>query len=271
MIFLRYIGSGSFMEVSGDLCDTKKSTSCRAIHKTIAKLYSIKDLLIRLPNVQELEIIESKFRNKRGFPGILGCVDGCQIETFVLKTDITETFRCRKGFFSLNTMVICGPDTSVFSIDPRWPGSAHDSTVFAHSDANRLLSHQMYNGYHLLGDSAYQLTDKMMTPYRNPKAGAESTYNYKHSATRMAIEKCFGQVKRRFPLLKNGLRFKDLAVSAKCIVSCFILHNLCIKLDDIIEEEDDNDANDNAEQANVQNDANEGIIKRNRIKELLRN
>ena len=51
---------------------------------------------------------------------------------------------------------------------------------------------------------------------------------YFHSATRMAIEKCFGQIKRRFPLLTNGLRFRNSEDSAKCILTCFILQNICI-------------------------------------------
>lgn len=43
----------------------------------------------------------------------------------------------------------------------------------------------------------------------------------------MAIERCYGQMKRRFPLLANGLRFRKPTDSAKCIVAIATLHNVC--------------------------------------------
>ena len=43
----------------------------------------------------------------------------------------------------------------------------------------------------------------------------------------MAIEKCYGQMKRRFPLLKNGLRFKDPYDSQNCIIAIVVIYNFC--------------------------------------------
>lgn len=43
----------------------------------------------------------------------------------------------------------------------------------------------------------------------------------------MSIEKIFGQVKRRFPALKFGLRLKDPEDNLLAITCCFIFHNIC--------------------------------------------
>lgn len=44
-----------------------------------------------------------------------------------------EVFRNRKGFFSINTQVICDYNLNIMDIVARWPGSAHDMTVFNNS------------------------------------------------------------------------------------------------------------------------------------------
>ena len=94
--------------------------------------------------------------------------------------------------------------------------------------AYKKLQTEQFNGYHLLGGCPYPLSLFCMVPYRNESTPAERTYNYLHSDTRMEIEKCFGLIKRRFTLLANGFRFKNPEDSARCILACFILENICV-------------------------------------------
>lgn len=42
----------------------------------------------------------------------------------------------------------------------------------------------------------------------------------------MTIECLYGQMKRRFPLLSHGLRFRKPADSARCIITIAVLHNI---------------------------------------------
>lgn len=44
-----------------------------------------------------------------------------------------EIYRNRKGYFSLNTQVVCGKNPKIRDIVVRWPGSVHDLTIFNHS------------------------------------------------------------------------------------------------------------------------------------------
>ena len=98
-LFLRYIGSGSFMKVSGDLCHTSDFTAWKSIHKIISKLCKLRERIISFPRESEFERVSLSFKEKQGFPGVIGCVDGSQFEVFVPNSDIRETYRNRKGFF----------------------------------------------------------------------------------------------------------------------------------------------------------------------------
>ena len=44
----------------------------------------------------------------------------------------------------------------------------------------------------------------------------------------MFIEKAFGVLKRRFPLLKHGLRMRKGEHNCMMMLSAFVLHNMCI-------------------------------------------
>ena len=39
------------------------------------------------------------------------------------------------------------------------------------------------------------------------------------------IEQCFGQIKRRFPILQYGVQLQ-MDLIPKCSISCFIMHNM---------------------------------------------
>lgn len=74
-----------------------------------------------------------------------------------------------------------------------------------------------------------------MTPYNDPNTPTERHFNKIHKANRVVIEHSFGQLKRRFPILRYGIRLQ-LDNIPKCIMSCFILHNTAKFVDDPYED-----------------------------------
>lgn len=64
-----------------------------------------------------------------------------------------------------------------------------------------------------------------MTPFRNPENAQQRRYNAVHTRNRVIIEHSFGQLKRRFPILRYGIRL-NLERVATCITACFVLHNI---------------------------------------------
>jgi hypothetical protein len=86
----------------------------------------------------------------------------------------------------------------------------------------------------LLGDSGYAIAPWMLTPFRNTQTADKETYNKQHSKERVIIERVFGQVKKRFPLLGNLIRVK-LDKVPKIFVACAILHNFGKQANDVYE------------------------------------
>lgn len=60
----------------------------------------------------------------------------------------------------------------------------------------------------------------------------EQLYNESHIRTRNTIERYFGVIKRRFPILAYGCRLKIDRVLT-IIVATAVLHNLCIETADV--------------------------------------
>ncbi|KAG0435130.1 hypothetical protein HPB47_018666 [Ixodes persulcatus] len=73
----------------------------------------------------------------RQIPGVIGCVDGTMIAIVgPSQNDPTVTkaaYWWRKQYYALNVVVVCDADCRVMSIDPRCPGSVHDSFAWRYS------------------------------------------------------------------------------------------------------------------------------------------
>ncbi|XP_048502980.1 uncharacterized protein LOC125498753 [Beta vulgaris subsp. vulgaris] len=59
---------------------------------------------------------------------------------------------------------------------------------------------------------------------KNPQ-GPEEIFNYTHSSLRNVLERCFGVLKARFPILRDMPPY-DLKRQKYIILSCCVLHNL---------------------------------------------
>ena len=115
----------------------------------------------------------------------------------------------------------------------RWPGSTHDSFIFRSSDVYDYLrdNHKTLEQGVVLGDSGYALANFLMTPFDNPITRQQRRFNVTHKSTRCSVERCIGQLKRRFNCLQSGLRVQPEKACA-FIAACMILHNIAKMLDE---------------------------------------
>ncbi|KAJ8943577.1 hypothetical protein NQ314_009702 [Rhamnusium bicolor] len=70
---------------------------------------------------------KAKFiQQQNGFPGIIGCIDCTQIAIQAPPTEDDQfpglLFYNHKGFYSINTQIVCGGDLKILAINPRCPG-----------------------------------------------------------------------------------------------------------------------------------------------------
>jgi hypothetical protein len=67
-----------------------------------------------------------------GFPGVVGCLDGCHIR--ISKPTVSgEAYFNRKKFYSLNTLLVCDSQEQITFYSVGSPGSFHDARVYRRS------------------------------------------------------------------------------------------------------------------------------------------
>lgn len=173
----------------------------------------------------------------------------------------------RKGYHSINAMIVGDSDLRIRYVNASEPGAAHDSRLFNESFLKRKLeeSFSPANPSYLLGDEGYACSRVLLTPIREDrvKSKAERKYNVAHKKSRIYIEHLFGVLKSRYPCLHSGLR-TSMSNNLKIIMSCCILHNICILFKEPAPEQLFPDE-DNVHVTCDVNDQNESFHMRNRI------
>ncbi|KAJ8914311.1 hypothetical protein NQ315_011298, partial [Exocentrus adspersus] len=214
----------------GDIMRMDQGTVSRIISKVSQSIASLRNRFIKMPSTpQEIITCQNNFYRIARFPRVIGCVDGTHIKIRSPGGDDGEIFRNRKHYFSINVQLVCNSDVEITNIVARWPGSAHDATIFNSSRLRvRFEAGEFGNGI-LLGDSGYPLRSYLLTPLGNPGAPAEQLYNEAQIRTRNCIERTNGVLKRRFPALCYGLRC-NLNNALSTIVATAVLHNVARRM-----------------------------------------
>lgn len=134
---------------------------------------------IDLPERNDARNTIQKFKEERGFPSILGAIDGIHIP-------IQAPFKDSEQYIST-----CG-----------FPGSVHDARVFRNSplfvDVERNRDLLFPGNSHLIGDAAYPLKPWILTPYKDTGrlTRQQQHCNFIHSSTRMVIERSLALLKK---------------------------------------------------------------------------
>jgi hypothetical protein len=183
--------------------------------------------------------LSQQFFEQGGFPSVCGCIDGTHVLVSPPQED-ERSFVNRHHSYSLNVLAVAGPDLSFYYVNANFPGRCHDARVLRESSIWRVFEdehNRPFPGAVILGDSAYPLTDWLITPFPGEPDGAKGRFNAAQRSTRNLVERSFGVLKKRFFSLATGLRVKDMNFASKLVVSAMILHNLCIQTGDKEEED----------------------------------
>ncbi|XP_062127147.1 putative nuclease HARBI1 [Drosophila sulfurigaster albostrigata] len=168
----------------------------------------------------------------------------------------------RKGYYSMNAMVVCNYNMEIIAIDATHPGSCHDSFIWNHSSAREYLSRTI-NEYYVLADSGYAQESFVLTPYRSAEIGTQHRFNLRHAAARNIIERTIGVLKSRFRCLQRCLNYQPI-FCCQIINVCCALHNICrrrnlsisedFQLEDIEQAINDNDIEGNDDGPSVRDE-----------------
>ncbi|KAG5869933.1 hypothetical protein JTB14_001217 [Gonioctena quinquepunctata] len=79
--------------------------------------------------------------------------------------DDAEVYRNRKGYFSINTQVICDASLRFLDVVGRWPGSIHDNTIFNNCRIRRKFEQGSFPNCVLLGESGKPSTPQLVSEH----------------------------------------------------------------------------------------------------------
>ncbi|XP_060063087.1 putative nuclease HARBI1 [Ylistrum balloti] len=188
----RTIYYGGYMSVIGEAHGVSKMTVSRTI-KTFTGLITLHlDKYITFPmDIPEQLKVKRDFYNIRGFPSVLGAVDGTLIP---IETPSIDEYHyvCRKGFHALNIQGVCDAKLKFLNIVAKWPGTTHDLFIWTNCGLSAAFEDKEITGGWLLGDSGYGLRPWLLTSKLNPRTPADRKYNVCHKSTRCVIERAFG-------------------------------------------------------------------------------
>lgn len=226
LITLRYYACGNLLLTCGDFVGIHKSTASRIIRLVTCKLASLRPQYINFPETdEERKIVVQEFFNIRGFPRVIGAIDCTHVRIRNPGGNHAEYYRNRKSFFSINVQTISDAKRRIQSIVARWPGSAHDSTIFRQSRIRARFENNEFEDLLLLGDAGYPVGCYLITPLRDPDNNVERTYNDAQTQTRKPVECSYGIWKRRFPILAVGINVR-VTSAISIIVATAVLHNI---------------------------------------------
>ncbi|XP_071580824.1 putative nuclease HARBI1 isoform X1 [Temnothorax nylanderi] len=270
--FLWFAGNKSVIRDVASRFNVAESTFHAIISNVMTFLLNIAPNIIKMPATEDRKReVAREFEEISGFPEVLGCIDGTFIKIRTPAKKIKSTYVNRHDFLSLTLQAVCDANKLFLDVFIGPPNKIHEARIFQLS----FLSNEIQNiseNYHLLGDAAYPLRKYLLTPYRDygNLTALQRNYNFKFSQTRVKIENAFALLKQRFRQLMQ-LDFLTVKRSANFIISCCVLHNLCIlnndHLDNIEEDVECNERQVYNEQN--PNDRMEGEVKRDIICNLL--
>lgn len=215
----------------GDFAGVSRSSVCRIVRKVSAAIARKSPEFIKMPaNGLEMLTASRDFYSKAKFPRTIGAIDCTHVPIRSRGGDNAENYRNRKGWFSLNVQTVASANCKVLSVVTRWPGATHDQHIFKNSFLKTRFERGDFRDFILVGDSGYKNTAYLATPYLDTGGDpVRELYNQSQIRTRTCVERSYGILKRRFPVLATGMKLTSLETIRKVIVSCCVMHNIAVE------------------------------------------
>lgn len=245
-MYIWYVSNTLTYRQLGNLFGITKSASWYAVRRVCKWIISIGHEFVKWPEGNKIKKNCRKFEAKKRIPGVIGAIDCSHINIKAPKIN-KESYFNRKQNYSLVLQAIVDADKKFIDIYCGEPGSLHDSRIFRRSDFFKKVSTDSSNFFpnntFLLGDSAYGCTNWLVPPYKDNGAltHAQKNFNYIHSSTRIIVENTFGLLKSKFRRLLHFSEQTNLCAITNLIMSICILHNICIIMEENLEEINDHE------------------------------
>lgn len=236
---IRYLSGAKCLDLT--TCYGLSLTSvyrCRNLF--ITAVYVCPELDISMPStVSDMEGVANDFAAKSTenlIRGCVGCIDGFLAIT--KRPRMKESAGNPRAFFSghygvygLNVQAVCDIHCRFLFFGVVAPGKCGDQVAFERTPLSEYTK-QLPDGYYIIGDAAYSVGEKMLTPFTGGHRSdpAKDAYNFFLSQLRIRIEMSFGLLTNKWQILHAPLP-TSLKLSSEIVMTCGRLHNFCINED----------------------------------------
>ncbi|XP_027079317.1 uncharacterized protein [Coffea arabica] len=164
------------------------------------------------------------------FRDCVGALDGTQVSAWC-RAEIRERYRNRYGDLSQYVLAACDHDMRFVYVRVDWEDSAHNARILQNTLLDPNLGFPMPPlGKYYAVDATYTNMPGFMAPFRGAQGthherAAKALFNRRHASVRNIIERTFGVLKKRFPILKGPMQNYLIATQNNIVLACCTLHN----------------------------------------------
>lgn len=168
----------------------------------------------------------------------MGCIHSTYIPIRAPANKNKFSYLNHQQQISITLQGISDPNGAFLDVFTGPPSKIHDARVYKLSFVYKRLPDLCSGDLHLVGGEAFPLSNHLLTPYREQNGQSCINYNNSLHLSRQPVEKAIRLLKQRFRQLSR-LDFHQVDTTAKFMISCCVLHNLCTSADDTLIDDGD--------------------------------
>lgn len=158
---------------------------------------------VKWPTGADKKNVIEKHRERSGFTGCVGFVDGSLLSLHEKPCFEPQNFFNRKKQYMVSSTVVCDYDLRIIYAQVGDFGSTHDARSIREGALGKNVDKLFSPRQFILGDGAYPERSWLLPVQRNYKrsqlSGSDIKFNKCISRMRVRIENCFAALKGRFP------------------------------------------------------------------------
>jgi hypothetical protein len=236
---LRWLG-GESHKTNADAFHISIPSSKRVVRQFIEAVIRCPALAIIKPTHDELEDLATQTTKKSSCDG---CFHGCvlMVDGFLSPrnkpsdnevTNPADYYSGHKKTFGVNVQAVCDHTLRFRFVCVAAPGKTNDHRAFGYCTTFLAWLEALPSGYFIVGDNAYPLSNKILTPFKGRKKVEtyNSSFNFYLSQLRIRIEMAFGRMTTKFRIMRTKMTC-SLEMQSKIIQAVTRLHNFVIDAD----------------------------------------
>ncbi|KAF2293662.1 hypothetical protein GH714_003932 [Hevea brasiliensis] len=240
--FLQILGQNFRNRALGFFFHRSGETISRHFHNVLRAVVALEAEFLNQPTGADVH--PQILNNNRFYPYFKNCVgalDGTHIRVKVPR-ELAPRFRGRKEWPTQNVLAACSFDMKFTYVLPGWEGTASDSRILKNAldREDKLLIPQ---GKFYLVDAGLPLRSGLIAQYRGVRyhlneysrrrpQNAKELFNHRHASLRNVIERAFGVLKKRFPIIASGTEpHYSFETMIEIVLACCIIHNFLMGVD----------------------------------------